>query len=380
MIRSPVKIENPKEREQWRPCHATDLKSLMYPNILLSLILGYFPIKYKSGEWVFSKKLFAYSTTVFLIVMSLMIYISYLTNTSGQMYLSMKQTIYFNFLLVLDGCTILTMYVGSYYRFLVLRKVSKASYILSEQDFDDMAKFVHIKDIVFPAVILLHLVMSHWGVAYNHPEYLTQLFVMTITQTIEMSYVNCVHVLGACYKRINENLKHLNRPPKQSELKSQLRGQGTLKLMEVKYYEQLHHEISDVVEYLNKTYTSMIVVMTASAFITITLKMYFSLEWFVSQDFSKYERGMGIQHVKDFVYAVHQMLKFILVIWTCQTATNRAREIGTTIHDVLTDCTDSAVRRELGYFALQVAHRDVAFTTSAYTINAKFLSEMILSH
>ncbi|XP_033330193.2 uncharacterized protein LOC117222547 isoform X2 [Megalopta genalis] len=64
-------------------------------------------------------------------------------------------------------------------------------------------------------------------------------------------------------------------------------------------------------------------------------------------------------------------------IWFCETAANHATEITTTIHDCVSSCADDTVKRELKCFALQVMHRDITFTTKAFDINGKLLSQIL---
>ncbi|XP_076643616.1 uncharacterized protein LOC143353868 [Halictus rubicundus] len=275
--------------------------------------------------------------------------------------------------------SILTTYATTYSRLNVLQKMLKLTRMLTRQDFNSLAKFVHIKDIVF---IIYHTVFflffaTEWKTLLLH---LGTVYLGGASIAGQIFYVNCVRLLGACFKKVNEHLKQLdkslkNHHPQLERTKSQSYGQRILLLMEVKHCEGLHHEICDTVEMLNNAFRDTIIIFTTTTFTTITLNLYFSMQWM-----SKNE----LPGVSDFTDRLTSSLsvmymgaKFLLLIYVCEAATTEAMGITTTIHKVAADCTDSTVRRELMYFARQVQHRDIKFSARTFTVNGKLLSQRL---
>ncbi|XP_033330163.2 uncharacterized protein LOC117222529 [Megalopta genalis] len=285
------------------------------------------------------------------------------------------------FLYILCNCVvILATYAFTYDRLIVLQSLSKVSRVLSRRDFDDMAKFLHTKDIV---VMLYHCFVLLYFVADSRlwtPRYFIVMAMPCVTIQGEMFYANCVHILGGCFKKVDEMLRRLNEPPpERSELlrtfRSLLNEQDASMLTRLKRCEKLHEEISDVVESLNKSYRGILTVIMVFEFYTITFNLYYFIEGFESID--ELDLESAAYRLLPFSSIVYGLTKFSTTIWLCETTTNHANQIATTINIVHADCTDTAVRQELRCFALQVAHRDIRFSAKTFVMNAKLLSQLL---
>ncbi|XP_076657260.1 uncharacterized protein LOC143361601 [Halictus rubicundus] len=357
MFISTIKIEGTKSRKSWRPWRATDIASLMC----------------MSREYVFSKTRFVVS------VITQIIYIVALTfslyNVNMHMHNSTVEVLDMNFFLMSEGFMVMVTYALSYQRFILLDKLTKLSRMLSQQDFDDMAKFVHTKDIFGLIGILVHVPNCIRGFNCTTVSSLTILYVLIVYFAMDMSYVNFVYVIRACFIKINENLKQLNVPAQPSLSRvSPRRGQSFLLLMKLKHCEQLHQDTSDVIQCLNKSFLLRIIVAAAITFTVVTFNLYFAILW--------YGAGVGENKHRRLWYvpylgaAMYYTVKFSTMVWVCESTKNRAMEIGTTIHEILSTCTDNRISRELRYFALQVLHRETTFCAKAVTMDGKLLSQI----
>ncbi|XP_015433595.1 PREDICTED: uncharacterized protein LOC107189550 [Dufourea novaeangliae] len=290
-----------------------------------------------------------------------------------------SETIQANLFLLFDGFVILMMYALSYTRFILLQKLTAVTRVLSQEDFNDMAKLFHTKDIFGIVLLLVHIPNCYKGITLSTLQCMTTLYIVMVHYALDMFYMNCVCLLRACFKRINEDLNELNKPlvnlHSSASRVEQKHGKSLLLLMKLKHLEDLHLQISDVVEILNKTFLARIVVMTVSTFTVVTFNVYFYLLW--SGGGFASSLGQQFWYIRYVSAALYYLLKFSLVIWACQTATNQAKEIGTTIHDVLSKCTDGTLKRELRLFSLQVLHRDNTFSARAVIMNTKLLAQII---
>nr|XP_033330192.1 uncharacterized protein LOC117222547 isoform X1 [Megalopta genalis] len=359
---------------------ATDFASLMRPIMFFSGIFGFFPCNYKSEEYVFSKKKFVYSIIIICLHLVLQVHNFLLINffdTSSPLTQSMPE----NFFVLLDGSLPLLLFAAPFSMIAMFEQLSKVSRTLSRPDYSAMAKVIHTVYIVNIVYYVISTPINYWSVM-NLPvrRRLVNLYLaMSSTMTV-MCYVSCVSVLGACFQKLNENLKQLNGSSR--ELRTELaekqlsQRRSTMLLTKVKYYEEVHEKISDGIEHLNTLFRTMNIIFTTTTFILVTFTLYnvFTV-WYASD---------GVRTTSDMLflfdglsYTVLKFGLFCLKIWFCETAANHATEITTTIHDCVSSCADDTVKRELKCFALQVMHRDIRFTTKAFDINGKLLSQIL---
>ncbi|XP_076679193.1 uncharacterized protein LOC143374713 [Andrena cerasifolii] len=379
-----LKIEDLKGSKSWRPFRATDFESLMYPNFLISLVFGCFPYKCESSSYVFSRARFIYSTLVIVVYVALLASTVYQINFSTLYDNHIPKIIHSNLSFVLNGGIILLMHLTSRSRLRVLQDLYETSQILSPEDYNYFAKILHTKDIFGFLILVFHTPRFFQQNVHSAILHITVLYITMVTFSLDMFYVNCVCILKACFKKINENLLELKQLFANDKLdletplaeKFLYRGErNPLLLMKLKHFEERHLHISDVVQSLNKTFLVRIILLSVSTFTSVTFNLYFYILWVNRGDRNSTEGQFGYRAYLS--PAFYYMIKFSLMIWTCETATNQALEIGTTLHDVHSCATDKVVKRELKLFSLQVLHRDNTFSAKAVTMNASLLAQMI---
>ncbi|XP_076284714.1 uncharacterized protein LOC143211138 [Lasioglossum baleicum] len=365
MVCDSTRNRNSEGHKQWLPCRAWDFESLMYPSVFWLKLFGFFPYKYRNNEYVMSKIRLAFATFFACLHLAFLIYMFYAVNFSERNH-SITETITDNFFILLDGFIPLLMFLASYSRLVMLQSLTKVSRILSPQDFNDMAKLLHLTHILnfLHHVAYIPLIYRDTHTVSLTERYISLVISMAASEGM-LFCLNCVCVLGACFKKVNESLKRLRASSTndQSELteEQESRRQRVMLLMKVKYYEDVHDKISDAVDHLNKTSRAVNINFT---WITVSgglpINVYVQFEYFS--------------------FVILRISRFVLLVWVCEIAMDHAKEIHTTIHDLANHCRDDAVMRELKYFALQVVHRDNAITTSAFKINGKLLSQVRSSH
>ncbi|XP_076651639.1 uncharacterized protein LOC143358380 [Halictus rubicundus] len=344
MISHSRRSGNSKGHKRWLPCRAWDFESLMYPSVFLSKLFGFFPYEYKDGEYVISKIRLAFAAVMACFYLALQIYALYSINVLDSNY-SIQETMGGNFFALLDGSIPILMFLTYYSRSFMLQRVSKVSRILSPQDFNDMTRFLHLTHILN---FLFHLLYAPLLYAQELTVFLVRRCVYLVIATTStegvLFYLNCVCVLGSCFKKVNECLKRLKNC--QSELtKEHLpRRQSAMLLRKVKYYEKMHENISDAVDQLNKSSCSVNITYTAGTIVVITFDLYSCMQWISN---ASELSSNGYLLFEYFSFVLLKFTRFTLLIWACETAMGHATEINTTMHDLANSCTDDTVKREV---------------------------------
>lgn len=311
-----------------------------------------FPYKLGSATYVFSKPRFVYSTILIVCYVASLLNILYRINFNNFTDDNVASLIHTNLFFFLDGCIILVMYAVSRDRLRLLQTVLETSHILSSHDFNNLAKLIHAKDILGSVFLLAHLprlFAPDLAIALRH---LVALYIIIVNFSMDMFYMNCVCVLKTCFKKINESLlqmiKTLSKDESRSEIwmkkMSHQELRNPLLLIRLKHLEDKHLQISDCVQLLNNTYLTRVVVMAMSSFAVITFNLYFYMLW---RGGALLDQQYQLWFVPYIISAIYHFLKFALIIWACETATNQSLKIHTTIHDFLSIATDASVKREV---------------------------------
>ncbi|XP_053979031.1 uncharacterized protein LOC128876581 [Hylaeus volcanicus] len=300
------------------------------------------------------------------------------------MYDDVTVTINANVGFIFGGGIILQMHLCSNQRLRALRSVTEIAQLLSPKDFNDLAKFIHTKDIIGFLFMVIHLPNCFTGNVYVVMQHLVAIYILITTLSIDMLYMNCVYIVKVGFRKINESLEQFNKFSTNDESNSDApfaqkasrdKQRSTLLLMKLRNIEENHLRISDVVDTLNKTFLVYNAGSAVMTFIVVTFNLYFYIIW--------RHGGYTVDPIKQFWYmqfltsVFHYTLKFSMIIWACETAKNEALEVGTTIHDVLGDATDTLVKHELELFSLQVLHRDNTFSARVVTMNTALLTQMV---
>ncbi|XP_046144669.1 uncharacterized protein LOC123988471 [Osmia bicornis bicornis] len=242
------------------------------------------------------------------------------------------------------GSAILLTYVQYKAILRFLQELMEASSMVAPKDFNDMAKFVHSKDI-FVFLLLSSHVFNCVKSGYTFVTVLnfTALFMMLVNFIMDMFYINSTCVLKACFMKIDEDLDKYRKPVTRTFLRHK---QSTASLLiKLKKLEAKHLQVTDIVQLLNKIFITQLVVTTVTTFTIVTFNLYFSLiPVNGGEKASKYPLFWYWPYIPSIVY---YFLKFATMIWACETATNKAEQIRLTLHGALSGATDLSVKREV---------------------------------
>ncbi|KAG5338780.1 GR28B protein, partial [Acromyrmex charruanus] len=205
----------------------------------------------------------------------------------------------------------------------------------------------------------------------------TMYFALLVLQII-MLYINYVCVLKACFKRINDNLLHIQKfvindmkPGASNVIRHTQRNQFLL--IELRVLKKQHLMISDAVQMLNMIFSLQLLAAVVLYFLVLTFDLYFfAFGWqrvFIGMDW----------HILDVFLTslTHNIFQIILIVWVCETGKNQAQKIGTTIHDLLNSTNDEKMKSELQLFSLQILHCKNTFSVKGLTIDATLLTALV---
>ncbi|CAK9812832.1 hypothetical protein ANTPLA_LOCUS7556 [Anthophora plagiata] len=346
MFEDTTRMKKVKKYRSWKPLSAKDLISLMYPCLFIYWILGFFPYKLEHSRFVSSKVRFTFAVLMMILYVISLLTVIYVTNFDPVTNNAQLIT-YTNLFIFLDGTVIVGTYMYTGKRLIVLQSLSDVTSILTPRDFDELARFIHAKDIFGFFYLIAHLPNCFKDTTCLTLQNFSHLYITLANFYTDMFYVNCVLALKLCFKRIDVCLLRLKISPIYSDLRMQKsvyhRQKNPLLLMKLKEFEEKHLDVSDVVELLNNTFIVRIITMTVSTFIVVTFNLY---------SYILFSNGGGYYNAYFWYWqyispACFYMMNFSLIIWACETATRQAQKIKTTLYDVFSDTTDPATKREV---------------------------------
>ncbi|XP_011880424.1 PREDICTED: uncharacterized protein LOC105568953 [Vollenhovia emeryi] len=355
--------------------HATDFRSLMYPCLVFCRILGIFPYKINSSSFEISKPYF------FLSIINMCVFclcaLIVMPDISEGFHIKqshISKIIEINCFYIFGGFITVVAYILSGPQKRLLQTILNNSSRLSLKTNKKYSMLIHAKDISVFFIILVNYViyscnytLSIWATV--SATYMTLTMYMT-----NMLYINCVYILKACFKKINDDLTNLFITNDEHLVRSIYRKQNTpLLLMELNALKKRHLMISNSVQMLNIIYSPQLLATIVIAVIHIIFEIYFNVvQW---------ENGSIIWTSENVIMSVlvdlwFHLMTMLLLTWVCETGKNEATMIGTTVHDALNSTSDEQIKYELQLFSLQIMHCDNTFSVKGLTIDAKILTAM----
>ncbi|XP_011880420.1 PREDICTED: uncharacterized protein LOC105568951 [Vollenhovia emeryi] len=339
-------VEIKKRRSDWWLFHATDFQSLMYPCFFFCRILGIFPYKINGSSFENSKPCYLLSTIVMCIFTSCALII--ITDIPGWFQVStVSKMIELHFVYIFGSFLTIVTYVLSGPQKQLLHTILKNSLILPSKTYRKHSMLIHAKDIFGFFILFGHLLiiiisaihMSLWAK-------LSLMYNILVKFVMNMLYINCVYVLKACFKKINDDLKNLLVTNDKHLVKWICRKQSNpLLLMELNALKKRHLTISASVQMLNIIYSPQLLASLVIIFIRITFEIYSNVvHW---QNGYVVWSSENIQiNVVIYLWA-YFILKILLMAWVCETGKNEAIKISTTVHDAINRTSDEQIKYEV---------------------------------
>ncbi|KYN32904.1 hypothetical protein ALC56_12720 [Trachymyrmex septentrionalis] len=366
-----------KERKRWL-FHATDFQSLMYLNFIFCKILGIFPYKITVPTFKISKSQYILWTIITSAICIYELIMFYKLNFSGRVRLEVPKTISYNFHFILGAFGTIVWYVLSGPRMRLLQTIQEISSRLPPESYQKLSKLIHAKDIFsffFLSCQLLMLLLNSSEMAIDTTFEPLRIYIAMIVFQMDMLYMNCVCVLKACFKEINDTLGNLRELMINDISKLIYHEQRhSFMLTELKVLKKQYLMVSGTVKILNIIFSLQLLVTIVIVFKQITFFLYFHIvQW---QDGLSINLDKQIRNEFFVSYIMYYLIRITLIVWACETGKNQAVKIGTTVHDVLNTISDEQIKYELQLFSLQILQCDNTFSAKGLNVDAALLTKV----
>ncbi|XP_011859895.1 PREDICTED: putative gustatory receptor 28b [Vollenhovia emeryi] len=261
-----------------------------------------------------------------------------------------------------------------------LQTILKLSLKLSSKSYQDLSRLIHAKDILGFLFITVQAWLYYSKLQFSIVRKILVLYIILLVFQMDMLYMNCVCILKACFKQINDSLANLRELVKNGEpylLSDTYHGRrNPFLLMEIIALKKQHLAISDTVRMLKMVFSLQLLTTTVMTFIQITFNLYFYLV--------RVKEGVSVSNLERQTYyeyfitsVTYYFTKIVLIVWACETGKNQAMEIGSTIHNVFNSSSNKQIKYELQLFSLQLLHCKNIFSAKGLTVDATLLTAIV---
>ncbi|XP_024872176.1 uncharacterized protein LOC112462152 [Temnothorax curvispinosus] len=366
----------------WQLFHATDFESLMYPCIMFCRILGIFPYKINALTIKICKPRYILSTIIIGVFCVLELIKLYDLNISKKSLIKDFETsriLYNNCFSIIGVFMAVIAFILSGPRMRFLQTLLELSLKLPSESYQKLSRLIHVKDILgffFLVVLLLMYMITVQDSVWR--QFLVS-YIYLLTFQMDMLYMNCVCILKACFKQINDNLVNLRKVVTNGEpyLLSGTCHEKRIPflLMEIIALKKQHLAINDTVHTLKMVFSLHLLSTILMTFTEITFYLYFcSMQIHLALDMS-YEQKQAIL-VACVLGVTFLSIKLVLIVWACETGKNQSMEISSTVHDVFNSASNKQIKYEMRLFSLQLSHCENTFSAKGLTVDATLLTKM----
>ncbi|XP_011883950.1 PREDICTED: uncharacterized protein LOC105571087 [Vollenhovia emeryi] len=374
-LKNKRKDKRGKERKRniWLLFRATDFASLMYPCFTVCRIMGLFSYKFNASNIKTYKPSYILSTivmcvfcTAYSIVFNDIIIaknMPIVTDVDTPRILEQASEYVFG------GFIVVTTLILTKPRMRFLQTIMEVSSKLPPQSFQNLSRLIHAKDIFVILFIIMSLV-KHFSTMLQNISIFRKLvapYMILLIFQMNMLYMDCVCILKACFKQINDSLMNLRELFTNGEpclLSGTYRAQRTpFILLEITALKKQHLAINDAVRMLNMVFSLQLVATILMAFAHITFNMYYFFGLLIQNcsTLTNFERQALFKYF--IVSIMCYIITLGMILWACETGKNQALEIKSTVREVLNNTNNKQIKYELNLFSLQLLHCENVFST-----------------
>ncbi|XP_036148071.1 uncharacterized protein LOC114254838 [Monomorium pharaonis] len=340
-----------KMRKKWRLFHATNFESLMYPSFTFCRILGIFPYTINASGFAISKSRYIFSTIVTGVYFIFLLWILYIINICGincWKFKGVPRILERNCFYIFSGIIAVVTYILNGPRMRLLQTIMEISSKLPSESYQKLSKLIHAKDILGSICLIMGAPLFLTMNVHVIFKILT-IYVHLLMFQMDMLYVNCVCVLNACFKRLDDNLNHMRELMMEDEvyhLGGMYKHRSSFLLIELKTLKMEHLTITNTVQMLNMIFSLQLLANIVLIFEELTFGIYFHILYWndgtvlINIDESIYSTFLTI-------YITYYFIKLSLIVWACETGKDQAMQISTTVHDVLNSTDNNEIKDEV---------------------------------
>lgn len=334
----------------WQLFHATDFETLMYPCFTFCRILGILPYEIKAATIKTYKLYYILSTIIICVFCICELTLLYDINVfKNIMFQNLPRKLQLNCYFIFGGFMIVFTFILCKPRMRLIQTIRELSLRLPPQSYKNLSTLIHAKDI-FGFLFLFLEVSIYFSINFDFLIDINTLYISLLVFQMDMLYMNCVCILKACFKQINDNLASLrkfvvnDKPYIVGE--TSYRQRNPFLLIKLKALKKHHLVISDTVQMLNMIFSLHLLITTVITFLEVTFMLYFyTMHWKIGTlaDNVSYQ----LYDLLVIIVIIYYVVKIVLIVWACETGKNQAVEINTTVHSVLNNTSDEQIKLEV---------------------------------
>ncbi|XP_018058017.1 PREDICTED: uncharacterized protein LOC108693524 [Atta colombica] len=375
------RFKDKKKGNIWSLFRATNFESLMYPCFIFCRILGVFPYKIRASTIKPCKPYYILSIIVICTFCVCELKNLYDLNfTNNFMLKGIPIKLERNCFYILSGFTTVITFLLSGPRMRLLQTILVVSLNLSKESYRNLSKLIHAKDIFGFFYIIVQVPIFCYNLPYNTLYQIFLIYICLLVFQMDMLYMNCVCILKACFKQINDSLAHLQIFMTNDEpylLRTYYKQRNPFLLMQLKAQIKQHLAVSDIVQMLTTIFSLQLLSTIILTFIEITFNLYFYLVQLQEGATSLNNLAKQVYNEIFITTFTYNIVKILLIVWACETGKNQALMINTTVHDMYNGTSDREIKYELQLFAMQLMHRKNIFSAKVLIVDATLLTTMM---
>ncbi|XP_011859887.1 PREDICTED: uncharacterized protein LOC105557298 [Vollenhovia emeryi] len=379
------RLKDKRKRKIWQLFRATDFASLMYPCFTVCRLMGLFSYKFNASNIKTYKPSYILSTfvmCVFCTAYSINFYDVIIAGNIRFKSAGVPKKLELMGLHIFGGFIVITTFIFTGPRMRLLRNIMEVSLKLPPQSFQNLSRLIHAKDSLFSLFLIVNMCRFYYVMNIAFLRKIMDVYMVFFVYQMDMLYVNCVCILKACFKQINDNLVNLRDILRNGEpclLSGTYRAQtNPFILLEITALKKQHLAISDTVRMLTSVFSLHLVSTLLMDFANVIFTMY---EYFVVLIHKSVNEATNsekeVVHKFVIVLITYHMIKVVLIVWACETGKNQALAIKTTVRDVFNNTNNEQTKYELELFSLQVLHCENVFSAKWIIIDATLFKSLI---
>ncbi|XP_058802660.1 uncharacterized protein LOC131670775 [Phymastichus coffea] len=376
-----VKLYQMTNRLRYFRIKITNTYDLIKPCLFLYKTCGIFPYVKNNNNIVLCNIGFCFSLFIAIICTIYLLIAMYQSIISKEIeFDTVEGLLQYNCYFVLGTFITVNTCVSYKKRFFILRQIIEVSVILSAKELQ------YIACVIYTIIIIGYIfLLAQFPHTYSEDLvlFISKMYTMYITIVVflmDMQYMSYVMILKICFQNINKNILKLKMIKNQKSIHKAKsinfsRSEINLQLVKLQKLQQRHHNVSVIVQQLNKVFTFHVIATVLMTFIEVTFGLYF----FILH--SQGRKGIDLEKQIWYNYFItsvtYYSLKIVIIVWVCQKAKNEASKTGIIVHEVILNVDNDEFVTELNLFSLQLLQCKNEFTSKCITVDAKLLTAIV---
>lgn len=347
------RFKNKRKKNIWQLFRATDLESLMYPCCTFCRIMGIFPYKIEAMTIKTSKADHIISTIIMCVfcAYSAIHFYDFVSKSTLYIKAGTLRILERTSLYILSIFIAIITFIFNKPRMRLLQSILEISSKLSSESYQNLSRLIHAKDIFGFLFINGQMLMFYFVMPFGSLQKLFMLYVYLMMFQIDMFYMNCVCILKACFKQINDNLVNLQELVANGEphLLSAIHHEqrNPFLEMEIIALKKQHMVISDIVQRLNMIFSLQLLATIVLTFVQVILNVYFYVVQVHSIAMILNDLQKNVYYEYTFIAILYYLTKIVVIIWACETGKNEAMKISITVYDVFNGTNNKQIKYEV---------------------------------